>query len=213
MQNSREDVLAQIIVSASVAQGYSAASDFVVQRINDDLDEWDRQLRAVPTEMLADCADGALELLQPGKPLTPSHVRNQYQAFVATQRSVRTLPVSADYVSCWLCNGIGWQIALVFCPTRNNWFEQARGCQCNTAPPAYRREYALEPPGYEKTLTGLWKPAEGRLGLKCGCVFCGQDRQPKQSGQQEQIIQRYQQAKENYGGDSDYNNASDEMPF
>lgn len=157
---TRLELIGDVIERSRFATSSSRLSD---KDLAEAARSWDDALRDIPTERIDALYQEALRDRDVRGPFLP-------QEIVAVWRAQRKSGERASrYAPCGLCDGSGWQILAIHCPTLSRDHTRARPCGCSNA--QFPRE-PKRPPNWERADDGAWYPANAEAALRCTCLGC-----------------------------------------
>lgn len=161
-QSERLNLLMGLVEASRRATSVARLSD---DELGKTAKSWDEIIDDIPTVELRDCYRESMQ---------ERTVRGAFlpQEILAAWRSKRK-PQAQDIAAnaCGICDGMGWQLISIHCPTLNRETTPARPCGCSNAPQKQARS-PLRPPEWEKRQSdGVWVSTIGG-GLMCTCFAC-----------------------------------------
>jgi hypothetical protein len=128
-------------------------------------EDWDEIIGQIPTADLEPLYVEAMQDRNVRGPFQPQEMLTVWR----TKRKPSTQKPSS--IQCGICEGVGWQLVVVFCPTLNRENTRARPCGCSSAPQNQARSPLTPPEWVKRESDGAWLPAVGE-GLQCTCFAC-----------------------------------------
>lgn len=134
-----------------------------VDQIAETAEDWDEILTTVPTAEIESLYVGVMSSRSVRGALQPQELLEMYRAHRAGGYG------STHRADCGLCDGGGWQILAVHCPTLSRDYTKARPCGCSNA--KHPRE-PKRPPAWSRGDDGAWYPSDAENALRCTCFGC-----------------------------------------